>query len=277
MNANSTFLSSAALKDRAKGMLEGKYGTFILVTLLVGVITLTAQIIVEFAGGMFFGMFMLLKELLVNNCSLDQIQLLLNDDAYIQTYTGWYDAMHYVLQLIVSIFTSVFQVGISLFCLNVTCGRALKYSDIFYGFRTQFGKSLKLAAVLMLVNELCYLPSNILSYLIRHNASRNFILIMTLIFAMCLILYIPCSLAISQMFLLLLDFPGYSAGELIKLSNHIMKGHKGRLFYIQLSFLPLILLSLLTLGIGNLWITPYMNITYTLFFLNLMQERTGTD
>ncbi len=277
MNANNTFLSSAALKDRAKEMLEGKYGTFILVTLLVGVITLVAQIIVEFAGSMFFGMLTLLKELLENNFSLDQIQLLLDDDAYIQTYTEWYDAMNYVLQLIVSIFTSVFQVGISLFCLNVTCGRALKYSDLFYGFRTQFGKSLKLATVLILVNELCYLPSNILSYLIRHNASRNFILIMILIFAMCLILYIPCSLAISQMFLLLLDFPGYSAGELIKLSNHIMKGHKGRLFYIQLSFLPLILLSLLTFGIGNLWITPYMNITYTLFFLNLMQERTGTD
>lgn len=273
MNQDSTFLSSAVLKDRAKGALEGNYGKFILATLLIGVITMASQVIVNLIGTMFFSTGMILKEMRENHLSLEQIQRLLESGVLTESYEDWHAALNYVLNLIVSFFTTVFNVGLSLFCLNLACGRSLRVSDIFYGFQTQFGKSLKLACVVALVGELCYLPANIMTYLIDHNAAWNLILSAGFLYAVCLVIYVPCSLAISQVFLLLLDFPGYSAGELLKLSAHVMKGHKRRLFYIQLSFLPLILLSLLTLGIGNLWLTPYMNITYTFFFLNLMQAR----
>ena len=53
-----------------------------------------------------------------------------------------------------------------------------------------------------------------------------------------------------------------------------MRGHKRRLFLLQLSFFPLMLLSLLSLGIGNLWLRPYMDVAYAFFFLNLMRART---
>ena len=48
-----------------------------------------------------------------------------------------------------------------------------------------------------------------------------------------------------------------------------MKGHKGRLFYIVLSFLGMDILVLLSLGIGSLWIMPYQSQTYTLFYLDI--------
>lgn len=273
MNQDSTFLSSAILKDRAKGALQGNYGKFILAMILIGVITIASQAIVKLIGTMFFVIVMMLKEMLGNHLSLEQIQSLLDNGVLLESYADWYNGLDYVLNLLVSFFTTVFNVGLALLCLNLACGRGLRVSDVFYGFQTQFGKSLKLACVVALVGELCYLPANIMTYLINHDAAWNLILSAGFLYAVCLVIYVPCSLAISQVFLLLLDFPGYSAGELIKLSAHVMKGHKRRLFYIQLSFLPLILLSLLTLGIGNLWLAPYMNITYTFFFLNLMQAR----
>ena len=273
MNQNSTFLSSATLKDKAKGALEGNYGKFILASLLIGIITIASQLIITLIGTMFFYIGMVLKEMQETHLSLEQIQLLLENGVLMESYADWYNALTYVLDLIVSFFITVFNVGLCLLCLNTACGRSPKVSDVFYGFQSQFGKSLKLACVVVLVNELSHLPANIISYLVDHNAAWNLILSAGLLYVICLVIYVPCSLAISQVFLLLLDFPGYSAEELIKLSAHIMKGHKRRLFYIQLSFFPLILLSLLTLGIGNLWLAPYMNITYTFFFLNLMQSR----
>lgn len=268
-----SFLSSAELKAKAKEALAGKYGKFILAILVVDLITLAAKYIVT----LFFSMFAIMVEIPFNEYTVEEIQQLTSYLAYMQDHSVWYNAINYVLQIVVDIFTSVFNVGIWLFCLNLACGRTLKITDVFYGFRNQMGKSLRLAAALTLVSQICYLPSNILSYLIRNDAPGVLILSILLLYVGCTIIYVPISLSISQMFLLLLDFPGYSAKELIKLSVHIMKGHKGRLFYIQLSFLPLIFLSLLTFGIGNLWLIPYMNITYTFFFLNLMQARDATS
>lgn len=267
-----SFLSSAELKAKAKEALTGKYGKFILAILVVDLITLAAKYIVT----LFFSMFAIMVEIPFNEYTVEEIQQLTGYLAYMQDHSVWYNAINYVLQIAVDIFTSVFNVGIWLFCLNLACGRTLKITDVFYGFRNQMGKSLCLSAVLTLVSQICYLPSNILSYLIRNNAPGVLILSILLLYVGCTIIYVPISLSISQMFLLMLDFPGYSTKELIKLSAHIMKGHKGRLFYIQLSFLPLIFLSLLTFGIGNLWLIPYMNITYTFFFLNLMQARDAT-
>ncbi len=274
MNSSSAFLSRASLKDNAKGALAGKYGTFILASFLISIITIASHAIIDFIGTMFFSMFVVIREMLVNHLSLEELQILTQDRIFLEHYTDWYNLLNYVLTLLLNFFTGVFNVGLSLFCLNLACNRTAKVSDIFYGFRWQFGKSLKLTAVFLLVNELFNLPAQILLYLIKNDAVWNGICSTLLLFAACIAVYIPLNLALSQMFLLLLDFPGYSAKELIKLSVHIMKGHKRRLFCLRLSFFPLILLSLLTLNIGNLWLMPYMNMTYTFFFLNLMQART---
>ena len=48
--------------------------------------------------------------------------------------------------------------------------------------------------------------------------------------------------------------------------------HKWELFCLQMSFLPLGFLCLLSFGIGTLWLVPYMNMTQTLYFLDLMQN-----
>jgi uncharacterized membrane protein len=71
----------------------------------------------------------------------------------------------------------------------------------------------------------------------------------------------------------MLDFPQYTAPELIRMSIRLMKGHKGRLFYIQLSFFPLWVLSMFSCGIGILWLLPYMEATSANFYLDLIKKR----
>ena len=52
----------------------------------------------------------------------------------------------------------------------------------------------------------------------------------------------------------------------------MMDGHKFEYFMLQLSFLGWGILSVLSLGIGFLWLNPYMNTTYAAFYKNLTEN-----
>lgn len=68
---------------------------------------------------------------------------------------------------------------------------------------------------------------------------------------------------------ILLENPHWSANDAISQSKEIMRGNKFSLFCLNWSFIGWILLSVLTLGIGYLWLNPYMNAAYASFYRNL--------
>lgn len=68
-----------------------------------------------------------------------------------------------------------------------------------------------------------------------------------------------------------------SALDCITESRRMMDGHKWEYFILQLSFIGWGLLSILTLGIGFLWLNPYMNATYAAFYDNLSQNYYADD
>lgn len=66
------------------------------------------------------------------------------------------------------------------------------------------------------------------------------------------------SLAYSQMYFIAYDNPDMSCKDIVKKSAELMKGHKGQLFILELSFFGWIFLSVLSMGIGFIWLYPYM-------------------
>lgn len=64
----------------------------------------------------------------------------------------------------------------------------------------------------------------------------------------------------------MMDHPELSAWEASKVSRQMMKGHKFDLFYLELSFIGWDILSILTLGIGLFWLTPYMMTSMAAFY-----------
>ena len=52
-------------------------------------------------------------------------------------------------------------------------------------------------------------------------------------------------------------------------SRHLMKGYKGQLFILDLSFIGWHILAIMTAGIGYLWLTPYISATKAAFYDNL--------
>ena len=66
--------------------------------------------------------------------------------------------------------------------------------------------------------------------------------------------------------------PELSANEAIDRSRAMMKGHKFDLFWLLLSFIGWFLLSLLTLGIGGLWLSPYQQTAVAAFYEDVKAE-----
>ncbi|MDR0447224.1 MAG: DUF975 family protein [Treponema sp.] len=100
---------------------------------------------------------------------------------------------------------------------------------------------------------------------------------MVLIFLWTLLLIIPGiikTLSYSMSFLILHDNPGMSALDTINASKKMMKGYKGKLFLLYLSFTGWGLLCFLTFGIGFLWLIPYVVLSFTNFYENLKNTQT---
>ena len=68
---------------------------------------------------------------------------------------------------------------------------------------------------------------------------------------------------------ILKDNPEMKNNAAIEESMRMMDGHKLELFLLDLSFIGWALLSLLTCGIGFLWLTPYMNMARVNFYEDL--------
>ena len=93
----------------------------------------------------------------------------------------------------------------------------------------------------------------------------------------CSLIFLPFVLYVkilySQVYFIMLDFPEMSASECLRYSRRLMKGNKIRYLYLMLSFIPLMLLGFLTCCIGLLFVIPYMNTTYSNFYLELMSKK----
>ena len=64
-----------------------------------------------------------------------------------------------------------------------------------------------------------------------------------------------------------------SGNEAIEKSMRMMDGHKWELFCLDFSFIGWILLAILTLGIGCLWLYPYINTARAAFYEELKAQQ----
>ncbi len=231
------------LKNAAKDKLEGKYGSAVTICIVSFLIT---------------NMISLFVDLFLPGTSL----------------TSEPAVSSYIIQGIASLFLSwvlgVMNMGLTLFFLNAACGQPYRTDDLLYGFRKDFSRALAISGAFTLLRAICLYPCQYLyeAYL-RTGSSRLLIAALTAL-AVGACVYLPLSLSISMSYYLALDFPDKTAGEILKLSVKVMHGHKLRFFLLQCSFLPLMALCICSLFIGFLWLNPYMHMTYTCFFLDLM-------
>ena len=242
----SRFKSSAELKASAREHLLGHYGTVIGAFLLMGLILGTAT---------------------------NAVSLVVDSSTIPGTI------IYYAIMFLISVLTGLFTSGNAYLYLKVICGRPVSVGDLFYGFQLCPDKAITIQAWITLITYIANLPQIILNYIMMTNFHRmDQVMNLMLPYALSLILSgvvsVMLGLLYEQAFFLLHDFPQYTAKELLQKSRRLMVHHKGRLFYLYVSFLPLMLLGLLSCGLALLWVIPYMAATEAEFFLDLIQHNT---
>lgn len=230
--------TSSELKCMAKGLLAGHYGLLIGAALLYGggslVITMVLELVFQ------------------------------SDHSF--------NILYFICSLIVSLLSTIFTIGYEKMILEISRGREARLGDLLYGFSHQPDRIILLTILLSLVSLACMLPG---SLLLAAGAIMKLIPL-TLVGILALLagtvfLFI-LSFGYSMVFLLYLDNPEKGVIQLMRESRTLMKGNKGRYFYLQISFIGLMLLSILTCFIGLFWLVPYMEMTSVLFYRNLLNE-----
>ena len=132
-----------------------------------------------------------------------------------------------------------FAYGIALFTISISRDHPADFKQIFEGLNN--------------------FTNNLITYL----------LMALYIFLWTLLLIIPgiiASISYSMTFYILVDEPDLAPREALEKSKNMMYGYKWKFFCLGLRFLGWAFLCLFTLGIGFLWLLPYMYVSYVKFY-----------
>lgn len=153
-----------------------------------------------------------------------------------------YAIVNSVLSPVALVTSGPLQLGSSIFSLNLAKGKKADYAQIFDGFKD-------LAQSLV-----------------------TFILVSVFTFLWSLLFIIPgiiAALSYSQAFYIMAEKKNIKAGDAIKKSKAMMQGHKWKLFCLSWRFFGWFILAVLTLGIGFLWLIPYVQVSLANFYRDI--------
>lgn len=212
-------LLNSELRAQARERLDGKWGTFVLMTFLMYVISAILQI----PGSVGDLLKVLSPENALTSESMSSISLVLS---LLALPLGW---------------------GLTVSLLRNHREESVDIENLFDGFRR--GRYVRVFCALFLVNLFTFLWA--------------------------LLLIIPGIMKAFSYALtpyILLDEPELTAKQAIARSSEIMEGRRWKLFCLYFSFIGWGILSVLTFGIGFLWLLPYMNASFAAFYEDARAE-----
>lgn len=184
--------------------------------------------------------------------------------------------MSQIFSLIISVVMSVFSAGVYYMFLNVSRGKKTSMQDVTYLFYHHPDRIIVVSLIVTVVQYLLMLPSMIMNY--RMDVSANLLEVLQQSLLVSLVMFVGIVVAqlvtmpIAFGYYLLIDDVEMNATDALKKSMQMMKGNYGRYIYMQLSFLGLMILGVLTLYVGFIWIMPYMQMTEIEFYREILGE-----
>ena len=159
-------------------------------------------------------------------------------DIVISSLTKW----TFILTLIIA---GPFTLGIYNIFLKIWRKEDFKIEEMFNGFK-DFGRSL-----------------------------GTYLLMTLYILLWSILLIVPgiiAAISYSMTFFILAENPNIKAPDALRLSKQMMYGHKTQYFMLMLSFIGWFLLSILTFGIGLLFLYSYITMASTIFYQQIKGE-----
>ena len=175
-----------------------------------------------------------------------------------------------IIILIVQILLGILVSGKAYLYMNLIYSQTVSTSDIFFGLKQHPNKAVMIQSLFVLADFLASLPASIILFILTPDSPFSLRIALFVAVAIGIVVNIYVSLTYSQAFYLLHDYPDRSAKELLAYSKSLMQGNRLKLFYLHISFIPLIIFGCLTFFIPLLWISVYRYATLTAFYQNLI-------
>lgn len=177
--------------------------------------------------------------------------------------------IYYIAVILITIASVVLTVG--QYCLHLGIARTgeLHLSEMFYPIKYDANRLIIAEAILFVIRLVALAPAVGAVAIIYFYEDVTMYLIALVLGILGCILTVLVEITFGLTYFVLIDGEELSVMEALKKAIQLVKNHKGKFFYMQLSFIGMYFLVLLTLGIGLLWVQPYVMQTTTLFYLDV--------
>ena len=178
--------------------------------------------------------------------------------------------------LIVSLITGLFSAGYCYMQLNLARGREYSLGDLIFFFKNQPDRVIIAGFILAIIQVVAQIPYSYFVYTMDRGTTleeqMTWMSTISLLMLLSMVLNMLISLPFAMTFYLMADDVNLGGIEALKASARLMKGNMGRYLLLQISFIPLLFLSMFTLYLALLWIIPYMEMSFAVFYQDLTGE-----
>lgn len=180
--------------------------------------------------------------------------------------------IYYIAVFLIGIISVVLTAG--QYRIHMTLARTgeVHLKELFVPIKSHADRYIITELILFGLSLVCVIPIFGAVAIIYLYNNWAFYLVAVLLCLISAVLLTMLSLTFDLVYYVLNDNDHFTALDAMKYTMNMVKTHKGRYFYMQLSFIGMQFLSLLSLGIASLWVAPYMMQTTTLFYLDINNE-----
>ena len=178
----------------------------------------------------------------------------------------------YIADFLISLITFLLSAGVIYFHLHIARRQKPALGMVFYAFKNHPDRFLA-GILLTLLMVLAAVPAG-LGILLYYITEKSVLAIVRLVIlaALSVLLIAFVQLQYALTVYLMLDHAESGVIEALRTSRKMMKGNRKRLLYQFFSFLGLHVLSVLSMGIGYLWVLPYQFQTTANLYLDITGE-----
>lgn len=188
----------------------------------------------------------------------------------------------FIASVVIALLVSLFGAGYARLALDAAYGQKPPFGNMLYPFFHHPDRFLLAYLILTLIQAVLQVPVYLISSYFSPDVSSSgmlsldetlsYLTVVLLCSSLSTFIYVLITLRFAMTTYLLLDYDVIGPVQSLKESAQLMKGHKGRYFYLSISFFGVLFLGFLTCGIGFLWTMPYMETTIAFFYRDLKQD-----
>lgn len=178
----------------------------------------------------------------------------------------------YIAEFIISVLATVLSFGEYRIHLNMARKQEYRLGDLFFAFQNRTDHYLLVALFLFLIEIGPMIPCVICSTYAISNPSVTSVMLSLGAGLIGLIVFVLLQIEFHLLYFVIIDHSEMSFRDALRVTRGILKGYRGRLFYVFCSFVGMLLLGILSMGIGLLWIIPYQKQTLANLYLDIIGE-----